>query len=124
MKMEGLALVKTTPLSLGDPAMNSIWSLSSSIVERSKTLAEDSGRSVAVQHLAGKFLRSHRLEHRQHLRRKRFVDLDEVSLGESQTGLRFGLVNGKDWAQSHPRRVATGVSVTGETTQWREPQFV
>jgi len=53
----------------------------------------------------------------QHLRRKCFVEFDEVEVGEFQPVLRFHFANCRDWADAHDFRVDTGRSSSHDPRQ-------
>src|SRR5258708_10219236 len=52
-----------------------------------------------------------------HLSRKRFVDLDEVRIFETETGALFGTGDRVDRSQSHARRFAPGVGVVDQAAE-------
>src|SRR5882672_3345018 len=72
----------------------------------------------ASQRRARKLLRPQTFQNRENLRGEGFVDFDDISVIDPETEFLLGFRNRVNRSEPHASRIATGIGVTSQYTEW------
>src|SRR4051812_35712885 len=79
-------------------------------------------RADAIEVLASELRRFCRRAASEHLRRERFVDLNQLSVLQPQSAALLGACDGIHRPESHPLRLASGIRILHESPYRGEPR--
>src|ERR1051326_3259680 len=77
---------------------------------RARCAQRMSKRDRTAVHVCTRTIQTEFLFHSQVLRRKRFVDFDQIDITQRQTGFRKCRACGRDWSDTHDLRFDAGIS--------------